>query len=87
MELGKYNTPAEAQKYVDMYGKGAKVKKEELQGQKEKNKDELEEGKMSDIDAMQKDGASAKDIAKALKISVATVKAIQAKTNNKTKKI
>ena len=76
MELGKYNTPAEAQKYVDMYGKGAKVKKEELQGQKEKNKDELEEGKMSDIDAMQKDGASAKDIAKALKISVATVKDI-----------
>lgn len=76
MELGKYNTPAEAQKYVDMYGKGAKVKKEELQGQKEKNKDELEEGKMSDIDAMKKDGASAKDIAKALKISVATVKDI-----------
>ncbi len=76
MELGKYNTPAEAQKYVDMYGKGAKIKKEELQGQKEKNKDELEEGKMSDIDAMQKDGASAKDIAKALKISVSTVKDI-----------
>jgi len=76
MELGKYNTPHEAQKFVDMYGKGAKVKKEELQGQKEKNKDELEEGKMSDIDAMKKDGASAKDIAKALKISVATVKDI-----------
>ena len=30
MELGRYNTPAEAQKFVDMYGKGAKVKKEEL---------------------------------------------------------
>ena len=30
MELGKYNTPAEAQKYVDMYGKGAEVKKEEF---------------------------------------------------------
>ena len=30
MELGKSNTPAEAQKYVDMYGKGAEVKKEEF---------------------------------------------------------
>src|SRR5210317_1519435 len=29
MELGRYNTSAEAQRYVDMYGKGAKVKKEE----------------------------------------------------------
>src|SRR5210317_1160403 len=29
MELGRYNTAAEAQRYVDMYGKGAKVKKEE----------------------------------------------------------
>jgi hypothetical protein len=31
MELGRYNTPAEAQRYVDMYGKGAKVKKEEVE--------------------------------------------------------
>ena len=76
MELGKYNTPAEAQRYVDQYGAGAKIKKEELQGQKEKNKEDIDEGKMSDIDAMQKDGASANDIAKALKISVATVKDI-----------
>ena len=29
MELGKYNTSAEAQRYVDQYGKGAKIKKEE----------------------------------------------------------
>jgi len=108
MELGKYNTPAEAQRYVDQYGAGAKIKKEEVnEGFKTvgnekgtewkvykngklvktfstyiqahdyvKQNEELEEGKMSDIDAMQKDGASAKDIAKALKISVATVKDI-----------
>ena len=31
MELGRYNTSAEAQGYVDMYGKGAKVKKEEFE--------------------------------------------------------
>src|SRR5210317_1349339 len=31
MELGRYNTPAEAQRFVDMYGKGAKVKKEEVE--------------------------------------------------------
>ena len=30
MELGKYITPAEAQKYVDMYGKGAEVKKRRI---------------------------------------------------------
>ena len=29
MELGKYNTSAEAQRYVDQYGTGAKIKKEE----------------------------------------------------------
>src|SRR5210317_1485219 len=31
MELGRYNTAAEAQRFVDMYGKGAKVKKEEFE--------------------------------------------------------
>jgi len=35
MQLGKYNTAAEAQKYVDMYGKGAEVKKEEFMDEAE----------------------------------------------------
>ena len=35
MELGRYNTSAEAQRYVDMYGKGAKVKKEEFELEEE----------------------------------------------------
>src|SRR6056300_1272670 len=67
MELGRYNTPAEAQRYVDMYGKGAKVKKEEVK---------IEEGKMSDIDALVKDGKSSEEIAKLMKLPVKTVKDI-----------
>src|SRR5210317_1566952 len=67
MELGKYNTSAEAQRYVDQYGKGAKVKKEEI---------EIEEGKMSDIDALVKDGKSSEEIAKLMKLPVKTVKDI-----------
>src|SRR6056300_780131 len=67
MELGEYNTSAEAQRYVDQYGKGAKVKKEEI---------EIEEGKMSDIDALVKDGKSSEEIAKLMKLPVKTVKDI-----------
>ena len=67
MELGRYNTPAEAQRYVDMYGKGAKVKKEEVK---------IEEGKMSDIDALVKDGKSSEEIAKLMKLPIKTVKDI-----------
>src|SRR6056300_1125630 len=51
MELGRYNTPAEAQRYVDMYGKGAKVKKEEVE------LDEIDE-KISDIFKANKEGES-----------------------------
>jgi len=36
MELGRYNTAAEAQRFVDMYGKGAKVKKEEVELEEKK---------------------------------------------------
>src|SRR5210317_1367478 len=64
MELGRYNTAAEAQRFVDMYGKGAKVKKEEL---------EIDE-KISDIFKANKEGESAEDIAKKLKLSPAMVK-------------
>ena len=64
MELGRYNTPAEAQRYVDMYGKGAKVKKEEV---------EIDE-KISDIFKANKEGESAEDIAKKLKLSTSMVK-------------
>jgi len=66
MELGRYNTSHEAQRYVDMYGKGAKVVKEE----------NFHEGKMSQIYAMDQDGASAEEIAKALKVSTKTVEDI-----------
>ena len=67
MELGRYNTPAEAQRYVDQYGKGAKVKKEEA---------DLEEGKMKDIFTADKEGESAEEISKRLKLPLATVKKI-----------
>src|SRR6056300_1467772 len=67
MELGKYNTPAEAQRYVDMYGKGAKVKKEEVE------LDEIDE-KISDIFKANKEGESIEDIAKRLKLSTSMVK-------------
>src|SRR6056300_243158 len=67
MELGRYNTPAEAQRYVDMYGKGAKVKKEEVE------LDEIDE-KISDIFKANKEGESVKDIAKKLKLSPGMVK-------------
>src|SRR6056300_363900 len=66
MELGRYNTPAEAQRYVDMYGKGAKVKKEEVE------LDEIDE-KISDIFKANKEGESVKDIAKRLKLSPSMV--------------
>src|SRR6056300_696642 len=67
MELGRYNTPAEAQRYVDMYGKGAKVKKEEVE------LDEIDE-KISDIFKANKEGESINDIAKRLKLSTSMVK-------------
>src|SRR5210317_2186545 len=67
MELGRYNTPAEAQRYVDMYGKGAKVKKEEVE------LDEIDE-KISDIFKANKEGESIEDIAKRLKLSTSMVK-------------
>jgi hypothetical protein len=67
MELGRYNTPAEAQRYVDMYGKGAKVKKEEVEF------DEIDE-KISDIFKANKEGESIDDIAKRLKLSTSMVK-------------
>src|SRR5210317_2045062 len=67
MELGRYNTPAEAQRYVDMYGKGAKVKKEEVE------LDEIDE-KISDIFKANKEGESVEDIAKRLKLSPSMVK-------------
>src|SRR5210317_1350173 len=67
MELGRYNTPAEAQRYVDQYGKGAKVKKEEVE------LDEIDE-KISDIFKANKEGESVEDIAKKLKLSPAMVK-------------
>jgi hypothetical protein len=64
MELGRYNTAAEAQRFVDMYGKGAKVKKEEV---------EIDE-KISDIFKANKEGESVEDIAKKLNLSPAMVK-------------
>src|SRR5210317_1630659 len=67
MELGRYNTPAEAQRYVDMYGKGAKVKKQEVE------LDEIDE-KISDIFKANKEGESIDDIAKRLKLSTSMVK-------------
>src|SRR5210317_477433 len=67
MELGRYNTPAEAQRYVDQYGKGAKVKKEEVE------LDEIDE-KISDIFKAKKEGESVEDIAKRLKLSSSMVK-------------
>src|SRR5210317_410689 len=67
MELGRYNTAAEAQRFVDMYGKGAKVKKEEV---------ELEEASLKDIFTANQEGKKADEIAKKLKMSVADVKKI-----------
>src|SRR5210317_984169 len=67
MELGRYNTAAEAQRYVDQYGKGAKVKKEEVE------LDEIDE-KISDIFKANKEGESIDDIAKRLKLSTSMVK-------------
>src|SRR6056300_768113 len=64
MELGRYNTAAEAQRFVDMYGKGAKVKKEEV---------EIDE-KISDIFKANKEGESVEDIAKKLNLSPAMVR-------------
>src|SRR6056300_1925836 len=67
MDLGRYNTAAEAQRFVDMYGKGAKVKKEEF---------ELEEASLKDIFTANQEGQKADEIAKKLKMSVADVKKI-----------
>src|SRR5210317_622432 len=67
MELGRYNTAAEAQRFVDMYGKGAKVKKEEF---------ELEEASLKDIFTANQEGQKADEIAKKLKMSIADVKKI-----------
>src|SRR6056300_568722 len=67
MELGRYNTAAEAQRFVDMYGKGAKVKKEEF---------ELDEGKIKDIFTANQEGESIDNIAKRLKMSAKDVRKI-----------
>src|SRR6056300_1997943 len=67
MELGRYNTAAEAQRFVDMYGKGAKVKKEEF---------ELEETSLKDIFTANQEGQKADEIAKKLGMSVSDVKKI-----------
>src|SRR6056300_484919 len=67
MELGRYNTSAEAQRYVDMYGKGAKVKKEEF---------ELEEASLKDIFTANQEGKKADEIAKKLGMSVSDIKKI-----------
>src|SRR6056300_1680247 len=67
MELGRYNTAAEAQRFVDMYGKGAKVKKEES---------DLEEASLKDIFTANKEGESIDNIAKRLKMSAKDVKKI-----------
>src|SRR6056300_470193 len=67
MDLGRYNTAAEAQRFVDMYGKGAKVKKEEF---------ELEEASLKDIFTANQEGQKEDEIAKKLKMSVADVKKI-----------
>src|SRR5210317_1698757 len=67
MELGRYNNTEKEQRYVDMYGKGAKVKKEEVE------LDEIDE-KISDIFKANKEGESIDDIAKRLKLSTSMVK-------------
>ena len=69
MELGRYNTPAEAQRFADMYGKGAKVKKEEVEF-------ELDEGKIKDIFTANQEGESIDNIAKRLKMSAKDVRKI-----------
>src|SRR5210317_2183191 len=79
MELGRYNTPAEAQRYVDMYGKGAKVKKEEVE------LDEIDE-KISDIFKANKEGESVEDIAKRLKLSTSMVKKLIGEAKDKKEK-
>src|SRR5210317_2279565 len=67
MELGRYNTAAEAQRYVDMYGKGAKVKKEES---------DLEEASLKDIFTANQEDKKADEIAKKVGMSVSDVKKI-----------
>src|SRR6056300_1163150 len=69
MELDRYNTPAEAQRYAEMYGKGAKVKKEEVEF-------ELDEGKIKDIFTANQEGESIDNIAKRLKMSAKDVRKI-----------
>src|SRR6056300_1723466 len=69
MELGRYNTPAEAQRFADMYGKGAKVKKEEVEF-------ELDEDKIKDIFTANQEGESIDNIAKRLKMSAKDVRKI-----------
>ena len=71
MELGRYNTAAEAQRFVDMYGKGAKVKKESINEEVD-----LDEGKIKDIFTANKEGESIDNIAKRLKMSANDVKKI-----------
>jgi len=60
MELGRYNTSAEAQRYVDQYGTGAKIKKEES---------DLEEASLKDIFTANQEGKKADEIAKKLGMS------------------
>ena len=67
MELGRYNTSAEAQRYVDQYGTGAKIKKEES---------DLEEASLKDIFTSNQEGKKADEIAKKLGMSVSDIKKI-----------
>jgi len=67
MELGRYNTSAEAQRYVDQYGTGAKIKKEES---------DLEEASLKDIFTANQEGKKADEIAKKLGMSVSDIKKI-----------
>ena len=76
----KSKDDAEKRARILKYAAGGKVKDVEITGPHNLNfkefKEELEEGIMKDIYTMDKEGASADDIAKRLKINVSTVKKI-----------
>ena len=76
----KSKDDAEKRAKILKYAAGGKVKDVEITGPHNLNfkefKEELEEGIMKDIYTMDKEGASADDIAKRLKINVSTVKKI-----------
>ena len=69
---GNYSGAAKA---IEKIAKGLSQHPDVLKALKKANED-LEEGKMSQIDQMKKDGKSAEDIAKLMKLDVKTVKGI-----------